>query len=94
MAERVHETTITIRGAAYQLRTDQDAERLKRLASYVDDTMNGLDPKQTLPVNKVSVLASLTIAGELFEGREASEAIRRDTAGRINALADRLDEVL
>jgi cell division protein ZapA (FtsZ GTPase activity inhibitor) len=94
MAERVHETTITIRGASYQLRTDQDAERLKQLASYVDDTMNGLDPKQTLPVNKVSVLASLTIAGELFEGREASDGFRREAAGRLHALADRLDEVL
>jgi cell division protein ZapA (FtsZ GTPase activity inhibitor) len=94
MAERIHETTVVIRGASYQLRTDQDSERLKNLASQVDDTMNGLDPKQVLPAAKVSVLASLTLAGELMDLKEASGGFRADAVERLDRLSDRLDGVL
>ena len=39
MARTVNETTITIRGASIQLRTDMDDEVLTELATYVDDKM-------------------------------------------------------
>ena len=94
MAERIHETTVVIRGASYQLRTDQDSERLKTLASQVDDTMNGLDPKHVLSAAKVSVLASLSLAGELMDMKEASGGLREDAVERLDRLTERLDGIL
>ena len=94
MARPVHETTVTIRGASYALRTDEDNDRLHTLARYVDDTMNVLDPKQTLPPNKLSVLASLTLAGELFEERATGGGLQADLRDRVARIHGILDEVL
>ena len=94
MARTVNETTITIRGATIQLRTDLSDETLSRLADYVDDKMQELDPKGSLPQSKVSMLASLTIAGELMEERERADETRRDITRRLQHLHELLDEAL
>ena len=94
MARTVNETTITIRGASIQLRTDMDEDALSQLASYVDDKMHELDPKGNLPQSKVSMLASLTIAGELMEERDRGQESRRDIARRLQHLHELLDEAL
>jgi cell division protein ZapA (FtsZ GTPase activity inhibitor) len=94
MARTVNETTITIRGAAIQLRTDMDEEVLSQLASYVDEKMRELDPKGALPQSKVSMLASLSIAGELMEERDRANEGRRDIARRLQHLHELLDEAL
>ena len=65
-----------------------------KLASYVDDKMRELDPKGTLPQSKVSMLASLTIAGELMEERDRAEGSRREIARRLQHLHELLDEAL
>jgi cell division protein ZapA (FtsZ GTPase activity inhibitor) len=94
MAKSVSETTVTIRGSSIQLRTDLSDEMLARLADYVDGKMRELDPKGTLPQGKVSILTSLTIAGELLEERRRAEADRRDIARRLEHLHHLLDEAL
>lgn len=94
MARTVNETTITIRGSSIQLRTDMDDEALTQLASYVDGKMRELDPKGALPQSKVSMLASLTIAGELMEARDQARESRRDIARRLQHLHELLDEAL
>ena len=94
MARPVHEITVTIRGSSYALRTDEDNTRLHTLARYVDDTMNVLDPKQALPPNKLSVLASLTLAGELFDERENGGGLQMDLRDRVERMHGILDGVL
>jgi len=94
MTRSVKETTVTIRGSSIQLRTDMNEEALSRLARYVDAKMRELDPKGNLPPGKVSMLASLTIAGELMETRERAEESRRDIARRLEHLHELLDEAL
>jgi len=94
MSKSVKETTVTIRGSSIQLRTDMNEETLSRLARYVDAKMKELDPKGNLPPGKVSVLASLTIAGELMETRDRAEESRRDIARRLEHLHELLDEAL
>ena len=94
MARALNQTTITIRGASIELRTDMSDDTLARLADYVDDKMKELDPKGTLPQSKVSVLASLTIAGELMEERERAEESRLAIARRLEHLHELLDEAL
>jgi cell division protein ZapA (FtsZ GTPase activity inhibitor) len=94
MPKTVNETTITIRGASIQLRTDMNEDTVARIAQYVDRKMKELDPKGTLPPGKISLLASLTIAGELMEERERSDKNRRDIARRLEHLHEMLDEAL
>jgi len=90
----LQETTIKIRGTAYQLRTDLPLSDLQALVDHVDDTMKELDPKSSLPPNKLSVLASLSITGELFDQRKRNDEIRLTVATRVGRLNRMLEEAL
>jgi cell division protein ZapA (FtsZ GTPase activity inhibitor) len=90
----VKETTVKIHGSSYQLRTDLNDEELSRIAAYVDGKMKELDPKRSLPPGKVSVLASMTIAGELMEERGRSKGDRQSFTDRLERLHDLLDDAL
>jgi cell division protein ZapA len=89
----ISETTVTIRGTAYQLRGDADPQHIGRLAAYVDDKMRVLEEAaRTQSPARLAILASLTIADEFFrerEGRQADgERVQADAA-RLEALLDR-----
>jgi cell division protein ZapA (FtsZ GTPase activity inhibitor) len=94
MPKTVNETTVTIRGSSIQLRTDMNESTVARIAQYVDRKMRELDPKGMLPQGKISLLASLTIAGELMDERDRAEKSRRDIARRLEHLHEMLDEAL
>jgi cell division protein ZapA (FtsZ GTPase activity inhibitor) len=94
MQRPVSETTVQIRGATYQIRTDLGPDTLGRLADYVDEKMRELDPKSTLAPGKVSVLTSLSIAGELMEVRDREAESRRNIVSRLERLEELLDEAL
>ena len=81
-----------IRGTAYQLRTDLPLAELQALVDHVDDTMKELDPKSSLPPNKLTVLASLSITGELFEQRRRHDDMRRTLGTRVDRLSRMLEE--
>jgi len=93
MGQKLHETTIRIRGTAYQLRTDMENDRLQELAEYVDDTMKDLDPRSSLPPGKLSVLASLSLAGELFDEKKKTDSYR-GVEKRLERMATMLDAAL
>jgi len=91
VAHPINETTVTIRGTSYQLRTDLGRDAVREMAQYVDRRMQELDPTGSIPPVKVSVLASLTIAGELIEERKSGlilTAGMEERLGRIHALLD------
>jgi cell division protein ZapA (FtsZ GTPase activity inhibitor) len=94
MPQDLHETAVKIRGTTYQLRTDLPSEEVRELARYVDDTMKALDPKSALPPAKVSVLASMSIAGELFIQRKRVDAIQSSVEKRVARLAQMLEAAL
>ena len=92
MNRPITETTVTIRGVAYQLRGDADPRHIGRLAAYVDDKMKVLEEAtRTQSPAKLAILASLTLADELFQERDARETVKeriKDRAGRLGALLD------
>jgi len=94
MPRSVNETTLNIRGSTIQLRTDMDDTDLAKLAGYVDQKIRELDPKGTLPQNKVALLASLSLASELLEEKQRSRREREDLARRLQHLHEMLDEAL
>ena len=94
MEHPVSESTVQLRGASYQIRTDLEPETLARIVSLVDEKMRELDPKASLAPAKVSVLTSLSIAGELLEERNKREQERRELVKRLKRLEELLDEAL
>ena len=94
MAKPINETTINLKGSSIQLRSDMSEELILELADYVDGKMRELDPKDVLPHSKVSMLASLTIAGELLEERKRAKESQQDLLKRLEHLHKLLDSAL
>ncbi len=94
MAKTVNETSVQIRGSSYQIRTDLSPETLTRIAHYVVGKMDELDPKGTAPPARLSVLASLSIAGELLDEQERQRAMRAAVSARLTRLEELLDSAL
>jgi cell division protein ZapA len=91
MDRPITETTVTIRGVAYQIRGDADPGHLERLAGHVDQTMKVLEGSASaLSPAKLAILASLTIADEYYRERE----VRQATVETIRQRADRLGALL
>ncbi|NNF07625.1 MAG: cell division protein ZapA [Candidatus Eisenbacteria bacterium] len=94
MSQSLSETTVKIRGQNYTLRTDLSEGQMQELAEYVDDTMKALDPKAAVHPAKLSVLAALSIASDLFESRKQTPKLGEDVETRLKALSFSLDEAL
>ena len=94
MAQQLNETRISIRGESIQLRTDLGGDKLKGLAMYVNNMMDRLDPKETLPANKLSILTSLSLAEEIHEVREESREFNERMTERVSRMNAMLDEAL
>lgn len=91
----ISETTVTIRGVAYQLRGDADPQHIGRLAAYVDDKMRVLEEAaRTQSPARLAILASLTIADEYFREREGLKAVGERVQERAARLEALLDEAL
>jgi cell division protein ZapA len=95
MNSPISETTVTIRGVAYQLRGDADPQHIGRLAAYVDDKMRVLEEAaRTQSPARLAILASLTIADEFFQERKVREADGERVQARAARLHALLDEAL
>ena len=95
MNRPITETNVTIRGVAYQIRGDADPAHLERLAEHVDGTMKVLEGSSAAPSTaKLAIVASLTIADELFQEREARRSEWADIRERVTKLETMLDEAL
>ena len=85
---------VQIFGHSYTIRGEADQDYILGVAAYVDRKMREITEK--LPVaslSKVSILASLNIADELFKERaqQANQQQLLDTrAARLNAVLDEL----
>lgn len=87
---------VQIFGHSYTIRGEADQEYIVGVAAYVDRKMREITEK--LPVaslSKVSILASLNIADELFKERAERDAQQQalgHRAARLNAVLDQLLE--
>jgi cell division protein ZapA len=89
---------VQILGQHLSIRGEADQEYIVGVAGYVDRKMREITEK--LPVaslSKVAILASLNIADELFKERASRERegeTYSDRTARLNAVMDRLDQLL
>jgi len=67
---------IHIRGKEYRIRSEDDAESLQEIATYVDETIARVE-ERTGAVDSLDVvmLTALNLARELFQAREDIQAL-------------------
>lgn len=84
---------VEIRGQKLAIRSNHDPEFVRRLATYIDDKVGALQQAApAVPLEKLLMLASMTVAEELFEARETLETAQRDLQKRVDACLEALAE--
>jgi cell division protein ZapA len=84
-------TTVTIFNQTFRVRSGDDPEYVRKLATYVDQKMSEL-AQQTLTVDtlKIAILAALNIADDYESTRQELEQFER----RVSESTGRLTELL
>ena len=87
---------VTIYGDEYSIKGDVDGQTTKKVAEYVNKTMEeiqaGIKSKDKL---KIAVLSALNIAGECIDYKAKYEELQKridDVQERLNRLSKRIDE--
>ncbi len=97
MANSGGRTAVTVRigGEEHTIRANVEADYTRRCAEWVDQRMMEIRSQVGLLENhKVAILAALSITDELFQARTELDELKHSTAGRVQALAFRLEEGL
>lgn len=85
---------VRICGKKLSIRSDQDPKHVTELADYVNGKVESLrELAPSVPVEKLLMLASLTIAEELFDARGDNDALRATLKKRVDAAIALVDEV-
>ncbi len=91
MSKTYKTTLVRIMGEDYPLRSDADSEYMKKLAKYVEETIQHVSSKIKLPPHlKPEILAALLIADAYFSEKERNAEIDH----RLNRLVAMLEETL
>lgn len=86
---------VTIGGEEYTVRGDADNETILQLARYVDGKIAEIAQKTPhQSTSRVTVLAALNIADELFKEKKAKEKRIQEYESRANQLLEWLDHKL
>jgi len=86
---------VRIYGAEYAIRSQEDVNRIKEVAEYVDGKMREVDQNVRVDSSlKVAILASMNITDELFREKEESEQLRIELENKIHELTQLLEQRL
>jgi cell division protein ZapA len=89
--------TIEIQGQRLSIRSDREAAFVHSLARYIDNKLGSLQSAApTAPMDKLLMLASMTVAEELFETRQELRRLRsqlEEKTESIFELIDRIEEI-
>jgi cell division protein ZapA len=95
MAEPGRVIPVEILGRQYPIRSALEADYVARLATYVDGKIRAaMETSPTSDTMRLTVLAALNIADELFRCREAMRERDGELADRAAELERMLDRVL
>jgi cell division protein ZapA len=85
---------VEIRGQRLTIRSNHDPEFVQRLASHIDGKVAELQKAApAVSLSKLLMLASMTVAEELFEARQEIDSLRDEISERTDAMLDLLEEV-
>ena len=87
--------TVAIFGRLYNIRGDTTAERIRVLASYVDERMQQIDEQVGSGDDlRTAVLAALNIANDYYQTYKTLEEREGEIANQARELADILGDAL
>ena len=76
MSTRKTSVKVEILGESYAVRSDASAEHTKAVAEYLDHAIRQiLTSGSVIETNRAAILAAMQITSELFQAREANEAV-------------------
>ena len=87
--------SVEIHGQRYPIRTSLDPDYVLRLAAFVDQKIGAVaESTPSSDALRITVLAALNIADELYRIRDASRARDSHLAERTSELEELLDRAL
>ena len=75
-----NKVVIHLMGRDYALLTDQPAEKVQRLARYVDRRMREVSITTRAGESMVPTLTAMTLAGELFRAQDENVRLKKELA--------------
>lgn len=87
MSTRKTSVKVEILGESYSIRSDASAEHTRAVAEYLDLAIRQITSTgAVIETNRAAILAAMQITSELFQAREANDAV-------VAAMAELGDEV-
>lgn len=77
-----NKVVIHLMGRDYSLLTDQSADKVQRVAQYVDRKMREVAITTRAGDSMVSTLTAITLADELFRAQDENVRLKRELAAR------------
>lgn len=77
-----NKVVIHLMGRDYALLTDQPADKVQRLARYVDRKMRGVSITTRAGEAMVPTLTTITLAEELFRAQDENTRLKKELAAR------------
>ncbi len=87
---------VTIYGQEYTIKAPADASYIKNIAEYVDEKMREVQEELATPQvpAKVSILAAMNIADELFAEKRDRDQIKGDVENKVSSLIEIVEEAI
>ena len=87
---------VTIYGQEYTIKAPADASYIKNIAEYVDGKMREVQEELATPQvpAKVSILAAMNIADELFAEKRDRDQIKGDVETKVSSLIEIVEEAI
>ena len=87
---------VTIYGQEYMIKAPADASYIKNIAEYVDGKMREVQEDLATPQvpAKVSILAAMNIADELFAEKRDRDQIKGDVDSKVSSLIEIVEEAI
>ena len=87
---------VTIYGQEYTIKAPADASYIKNIAEYVDGKMREVQEELATPQvpAKVSILAAMNIADELFAEKRDRDQIKGEVESKVSSLIEIVEEAI
>jgi cell division protein ZapA len=84
VSAKKHSVKVEILGESYAIRSEADPEHAREVAQHLDQAIRRiLSGGSVIEANRAAILAALQITSDLFQAREAAEAV----TGAMDALS-------
>ncbi len=80
---------IEVGGQKLSLRSDKDPDLVREMAAYLDDKVTSLqEAAPAVSLDKLLMLAALTVTEELFDARASNTKLRKEVERRVARALD------